>query len=557
MARVESTETKPYTDQGAQKARAKIQNPKPKIQNPSLADLLEAYKDELIAAWVKLLYSMEDSHYRERPVTELQSCSNSCITALADLFRSGNYDGLIAYSQTICEQRAEQGFDISEVIEGHLLLDEALLPIIRREQGWDGDDSAALEMARSLDSALRWLVIRFSKLYSLALNAQLQEQVSELERQRLQLKRRVREVSALVRSSALISSSLDLDNVLALILDQLAEVVQYDRSSIMLLFGDHLRVIAAKGFTEGEDIIGVSFDRNENELTRRLLEGQAPVVLSNVREEPGYIGNRDDPTRSWIGVPLMFRDEVIGALTLDKSDPEYYDEDDGRTVLAFSNQAAIAIENARLYDRSREQDILQERNRLARELHDSLSQSLFSMVLNAEAANLFFDSDQEKARSQIRLLYETANAALKEMRTLIFELRPANLEQEGLAAVLTKHAKMISDRYGLVVRVDTKGQGRLPLNIEKALFRVAQEALNNIVKHAKATEAAIYLNSQDECVMLKIKDNGVGIETGLVKPGTLGLTSMRERVEQLGGRFEIGPNPSGQGTMVVVEVPCV
>ncbi|MGA7729921.1 MAG: GAF domain-containing sensor histidine kinase [Chloroflexia bacterium] len=555
MARADITESRQAAEQRAL-TRARIQNPKSKIQNPKLADLLEGYKDEVTAAWVKLLYSMEDSHYRERPVTELQLCSTGSLTALAELFRTGSYDSLIAYSQSICEQRAEQGFDISEVIEGHLLLDEAVLPIIRREQGWDGDDSAALEMAQSLDTALRWLVIRFSKLYSLSLNARLQEQVAELERQRLQLKRRVREVSALVRSSALISSTLDLDNVLALILDQLAEVVQYDRASIMLLFGDHLRVIAAKGFAEGDDVVGLSFDRKENELTGRLLDGHAPVVLRDVHDEPSYIGNDDDPTQSWIGVPLKFRDEVIGALTLDKNEPNFYDDDDGRTVLAFSNQAAIAIENARLYDRSREQDILQERNRLARDLHDSLSQALFSMVLNAEAANLFFDSDQEKARQQIRLLYETANSALKDMRTLIFELRPANLEQEGLAAVLTKHAKMVSDRYGLVVRVDTKGQGRLPLNIEKALFRVAQEALNNIVKHARATEAAIYLNTLEDIVYLKIKDNGIGIATGQVKPGTLGLTSMRERVEQLGGKFEIGPNPHGQGTMVVVEVPC-
>ena len=153
--------------------------------------------------------------------------------------------------------------------------------------------------------------------------------------------------------------------------------------------------------------------------------------MRDVSGEPGYVRNPNDPARSWIGVPLMFREEVIGALAVDKHEAAFYDDDDGRTVLAFANQAAIAIENARLYDGSREQDILQERNRLARELHDSLSQSLFSMVLNAEAANLFFDTDHEKARAQIWLLYETANAALKEMRTLIFELRPATWRKKG------------------------------------------------------------------------------------------------------------------------------
>jgi signal transduction histidine kinase len=278
-------------------------------------------------------------------------------------------------------------------------------------------------------------------------------------------------------------------------------------------------------------------------------------VLADVREEPSWLAT-DDPTRSWIGVPLQFRDEIIGALAIDKNDLGFYDEEDGRTVLAFANQAGIAIENARLYDRSREQDILQERNRLARELHDSLSQSLFSMVLNAEAAGLFFESDPERARSQIRLLYETANAALKDMRSLIFELRPANLEQEGLATVLTKHAKVVGDRHGIKIKLDTKGQGRLALHIEKALFRVAQEALNNIVKHAKATEAWIHLSTQEDTVYLKIKDNGVGIKPGAAKPSTLGLTSMRERIEQLGGTFEIGANPGGPGTVVRASVPC-
>ena len=107
------------------------------ITSPALADLLEGYRDEVVAAWVKLLYSMEESHYRERPVTELQHSTGRCLAGLVTLFRTGSYDGLADYSQETCAMRAEQGFDISEVIEGHLLLDEAVLPIIRRECQWD------------------------------------------------------------------------------------------------------------------------------------------------------------------------------------------------------------------------------------------------------------------------------------------------------------------------------------------------------------------------------------------------------------------------------------
>lgn len=521
-----------------------------------LADLLVGYRAELIASWVQLLYAIEGSHYREQPVTELQAATGTCLSALAQLFQTGRQEDLLSYARELCARRAEQGFYIAEMIEGHLLLNDAVLPVIRRETEWDHDDSAALSMAQALEAALRWLVIHFSKLYSLALNARLREQVALLEQGQALLERRVREVSALVRSSALITSSLDLDRVLQMILEQLAEVVNYDRASIQLLIEGQLRIIAGKGFREPEVVVGASFDPLHNSLTRRLVDGKVPVVLADVRDEPAFVSDPDDLTRSWVGVPLMVRGSVIGALALDKADAAYYDEEDGRTVLAFANQAAIAIENARLYDRSREQDVLAERNRLARELHDSLSQSLFSMVLNAEAATHFFETDPIRARSQIQLLYETANAALKEMRTLIFELRPANLEQEGLAVVLTKHAKLVGGRNGIDVRVETKGQRRLPSQIEKALFRVAQEALNNVVKHSGATRAIVTLSSQDNLVSMSVEDNGVGVGSGASKPNTLGLTSMRERVEQLGGEFAIGISPEGTGTVVSAKVPC-
>ncbi|HKP54231.1 MAG TPA: GAF domain-containing sensor histidine kinase [Chloroflexia bacterium] len=534
------------------------------VRCPALADLMEGYREEIVAAWVRLLYSMDDSHYldrhwthyRERPVTELQSAARNCVLGLVALFRTGDHERLAEYTEQMCEVQVGQGFDIAEVIEGHLLLKDAALPVIERESGWDLGDEASVKMLSALDAALRWLVIRFSKLYSMTLNSRLQEQVELLDKQRTLLERRVREITALVHSGALLTSTLDLDRLLSLILEQLEEVVEYDRASVQMLIEGRLRIIAGRGFMRPDEVLGLSFDPRENVLTRRMLDDGAPIILSDVANEPGFVADPGDPTRAWIGVPLVARGEVIGALTLDKKEPNFYDEADGATVLAFANQAAIAIENARLYDRAREQDILAERNRLARELHDSLSQSLFSMVLNAEAANHFFDTDSPRARAQIAILYETANAALKDMRSLIFELRPANLENEGLATVLTKHAKMIGERYGIKIRTHIAGQRRLSLPIEKALFRVAQEALNNVVKHANATEVTITLSNNENWVTMSIEDNGTGIAPGAIKPNTLGLTSMRERVEQLSGTIEFTSGPGGVGTIVKVKVPC-
>jgi signal transduction histidine kinase len=254
---------------------------------------------------------------------------------------------------------------------------------------------------------------------------------------------------------------------------------------------------------------------------------------------------------------LKVRDQIIGALTVDHRRLNSYDAEDGRTVMAFANQAAIALENARLYDRSRELAVLEERNRLARELHDSISQMLFSMVLDAEAASAMFETDPAAARVQIGRLQETSHLALKEMRTLIFELRPANLEEEGLVVVLRKHIALFKERNGIDVTLNAEGQRRWPFAMEKALFRVAQEALTNVAKHSGATAAVVSLTAADGWVRLTVDDNGRGVAAtrdGRVH-STLGLTSMRERAEQLGGRFSLTPGPDGKGTRATVEIP--
>ncbi len=182
---------------------------------------------------------------------------------------------------------------------------------------------------------------------------------------------------------------------------------------------------------------------------------------------------------------------------------------------------------------------------------------LFSMVLNAEAAAALFDSNPEAAQVQIGRLQETSHTALKEMRTLIFELRPANLEEEGLVPVLRKHVALFRERNSIEVELRADGQQRWSFPLEKALYRITQEALTNVAKHAGATQAWVTLSASDGHVRLTVDDNGQGLPDGSRgrNTSTLGLTSMRERAEQLGGRFTIGPRPEGPGTRVAVEVP--
>jgi PAS domain S-box-containing protein len=207
-----------------------------------------------------------------------------------------------------------------------------------------------------------------------------------------------------------------------------------------------------------------------------------------------------------------------------------------------------------LRHRSAELAANQERASLARELHDSVTQALFSMGLTLRTIELLFDRDPAAARAKFGELRELQNDALAEMRTLIFELRPRGLETDGLEQALRNHAAAVSGRTGLTVQVETALAGRLPLDTEEALYRIAQEALHNVVKHANAKTAEIRLLLKQDVVELAVEDDGAGFDPALVSGTKLGLIAMRQRAERLGGTVEIQSKP-GDGTRVLVSMP--
>jgi len=217
--------------------------------------------------------------------------------------------------------------------------------------------------------------------------------------------------------------------------------------------------------------------------------------------------------------------------------------------------AAVAIENARLFERSRELSVVEERNRLARDLHDSVTQTLFSMSLTAEAAASAVERDPEAAKGQVESLRDLARAALQEMRSLIFELRPAELESEGLVSTLEKHIEVL--RRITHREIDLREDAYLsqPLAVEKQLFRIAQEALNNAVKHSRG-RIEVELIVRDGRLSLAVSDEGAGFDPDdpQIRARRLGITSMEERAEELGGELKI-ESTAGQGTRVQLGVP--
>ena len=196
----------------------------------------------------------------------------------------------------------------------------------------------------------------------------------------------------------------------------------------------------------------------------------------------------------------------------------------------------------------------QERNRLARELHDSVSQTIFSLTLTAEAARILLERDPAQVAAQLDHLQELAQDALAEMRSLISQLRPKTVAEEGLIPALRRHIAERQNQDGLTVALQVEGERRLPPETEEALFRIVQEALNNVVKHAQTDQAEVTLRLRDESVSLLIEDRGVGFDPASIDPQTshLGLSSMRERAKMLGATFAVESQP-GVGTRIRVE----
>ena len=208
-----------------------------------------------------------------------------------------------------------------------------------------------------------------------------------------------------------------------------------------------------------------------------------------------------------------------------------------------------------LYEQAQELAALQERQRLARELHDSVSQVLYGMSLGAHTAREALESsDPAQALVSIEYVLALAEAGLAEMHALIFELRPESLVTEGLVAALTKQVEVLRARYKLTVEADLADEPDLSLEKKEALYRIAQEALHNIVKHARASSVVLRLARQEKEVLLEVRDNGRGFDPTGPFPGHLGVRSMRERVTKIGGTLSI-ESAAGQGTCIRVRVP--
>ncbi|WP_327427679.1 MULTISPECIES: GAF domain-containing sensor histidine kinase [unclassified Streptomyces] len=297
-----------------------------------------------------------------------------------------------------------------------------------------------------------------------------------------------------------------------------------------------------------------------------MLHEAGPERLADVRTDPRFEGwpSAHPDMSDFLGLPIRDGDEVIGALFLanknkNSAEPDGrcgFTEDDEELLTILAQHAAIALTNARLYERSRELTIAEERSRLAHELHDAVSQKLFSLRLTAQAAATLVDRDPARAKGELQQVAALAAEAADELRAAVVELRPTALDEDGLVATLRTHIQVLDRAHSARVTFSSRGVRALPAAQEEAMLRVAQEALHNALRHSGAAGVDVTLEKRGPGAVLRITDDGSGFEPTAIRSAGrhLGLVSMRDRASGVGGTLTVESAP-GKGTTIEMEVP--
>lgn len=380
-------------------------------------------------------------------------------------------------------------------------------------------------------------------------------------------RQREREAVALARMAANLTLDQPIGTTLDALVGSVVEATGAHACLISLVSPEtmELRALAVHGFPPAyaramEERWPIAVSKGANAAQAFIKQEQR--ILTNARA-----GTLADPSMAhlhdylrnagWdiaVFTPLVYRGRALGILA------SYYPAypppgaPELELLRALADQAAVAVENANLFYQAQEKATLEERQRLARELHDSVSQALYGIALGAKTARGMLERDPARAAEPLDYVLSLAHAGLTEMRALIFELRPETLEQEGIVGALERQASALRSRHNLQVRTELGSEPRTSLEVKQALYRIAQEALHNAVKHARASCIAISLEAEAGGLSLTVRDNGVGFDPAAAFPGHFGLRSMHERATRLGGRTEITSTP-GSGACIRVWVP--
>ena len=376
---------------------------------------------------------------------------------------------------------------------------------------------------------------------------------------------RTRELRTLLEISNTVTSTEDVRPIVGVVLAEIHNLLGCTGATILVDEGGHLVVLDHRGPIPVDRIETARFPA-QWAIDYAELRRDSPLIIDNVWDDgaaarafraaaPSAMTLLFDYARSLMLVPLKIRDRWLGLLIVDSDQSARYQLADAQLAGALANQAAVAIENARLYDQGRELAAFEERQRLARELHDSVTQSLYTASMLGRALPTAWDRDPSQARQMLAHLDDVTSSALAELRTLLIELRPSAVLQTELGDLLRQLARALRSRIEKPILVEVDGTATLPAEVQVTFYRLAQAALANIAKHAATAQARLMLRSTPEITTMIIADDGPGFEPSDAEPhGGMGLDIMRERAVAVGAALHVDSAP-GRGSLLTLRWP--
>lgn len=370
---------------------------------------------------------------------------------------------------------------------------------------------------------------------------------------------RTRELLALYRVAATASESLDLDVVMQRCLTQAVEAMSAQLGTIHLLDESQGVLELAAWFNVPEEmLLEVRHLPVQGRIPGHVVQHGAPVFIPALGQDPRAVSSarRSLGQNPYLGAPMHAKGRVVGVLAVVGAEGQRFSDDEAALLASIADQIGIAVDNARLYRQAEELAVLRERHRLARDLHDSITQLLSSIQLLAESSRRAADAnDVQRSRDHLLRLNEVARQALREMRLFIYELQPRLLNHETLVGLLQQRLDAVENRAGIETRLLAEGDLiDLDEAVKEGLYRVVQESLNNVLKHAKAHALTVRIRADADFIELEIEDDGQGFSMSQSEhAGGMGLANIRERANELGGDVSI-VSDAGHGTKVKVRV---
>ncbi len=521
----------------------------PSRPSPNLAAALQCHRARILGEWTRAIREVVGAHYREHQPGEVAAWADRALTAIITSLETGSDDFLCGYLEDLSATRWEMGFDIEEVVQALLLLQEVCFPVLlERTAAGDGEVGKGV---CGLAVCLREAVACFVRHYAETMRDSLEEKKKRTAQLYERTRRSLTETRTMQGVVTAVLGSLDFRRTLEVVCQEAVRLTGARGSSILLLDED--------GTVQLAHAIGYGADRARGLLT--LANGHAgeavpsqPVLVNELELGPSGKGRAHDVV-SFLAVPLRRRRNLVGSLQL-VADRGGLEHDDLRLMVLLARQVGLVIEHEFLHERHERMALLEERNRLGRELHDSVTQSLYAVTLHSEtAARLLKAGNRDAAAGHLQTVRDGALDALREMRLLIFELRPPDFGKRGFVCALQARLKAVEERVGIATRLEADGVEGIPRRIAEGLYGIAREALNNCVKHADASNVVIRLGVRSSRILLEIEDDGVGFaRSKMTGAGGLGLKCMEERAALMEGEVKIRSRPGG-GTKVSVEVP--